>query len=486
VSACRRRRTSRRAADLGAAALLTASAGAAGAAEVHLSGEADAHLVGEVERGRPTVLRRGDEQVTTDAERIVANAGVAGRVHLGEFVDGGLRLDTGDLTWSRGEGFTVGGVTLTDEARETWFLREAWVGVESDEETGGRVELGKRRVTLGDGLLLDDYALGPVVEVFGPSLEGRAGLGWIGEALRPAGAPLVYVEASAAVGTSLSVSLLWARDTGFAEEARAEIEAQLDLRALQRALAREGRATLDCLTPPLAVALDSTLHWMGATLEAEWTGGRGAATTVVGVGDLGMTARLTNETCVALLERRGRATTQSRRHDVRGHAASLAARHHVGGPFYPGIFALYLSGDDPGGDYDGFLAIAPYPERPTLFFDVGAARSVRTPRAATPGVMGRGLRAAGPTLLLAPTEDLSAEVTLAWLESDKPNPATGGTTYGQEVDLRVDFDVSRAVTVFGELAAAHLGDFYPDADGVHLRAAVGLSAGVETEPAGAD
>lgn len=484
----RRRCFQRPAAGLGAAALLATPAGIAGASGIEVTGAADAHLVGEIERGRPTLLRRGDLQSTTDAERVVAIGGLEGRARFGDFVDGGLRFDTGDLTFTRGEGFSVGGVTLTDEARETWFLREAWLGIESDDETGGRAEVGKRRLTLGDGLLLDGYALGPSFEVFGPGAEARAGLGWIGAEVRPTGAPLVYVEASAAVGASVNVSLLWARDTGFAEEARAEIEAQLDLRALQTALARErtGRTALDCLTPPLAVALDSTLHWLGATLEADWPGGRGALTWVTGVGDVGVTARLTNETCVAFLERRGRATARAQRLDVLGHAASLSARHHVGGPFYPGVFALYLTGDETGGDYDGFLAIAPYPARPALFFDVGAARGVRTPRAATPGVMGRGLRAAGPTLLFAPTEDLSADVTLAWLEADVPNPATGGTTYGQEVDVRVDFDATRAVSLFGELAAARLGDFYPDAGGLHLRAALGVSAAVETAPSGPD
>ncbi len=452
------------------------------AAETDFEGAADARLAGELESGRPTVTRRGASLETDDDERLVLLVGLDAQAYLGDHVDLGARVDTGDLTWARGADFTIGGVPPGTEAQETGFLREAWVGFEVGDEVVGRLEAGKHRLTLGDGLLLDGYGLGASAGVDTPVIEARAGLAWIGAELRPSGPPLLFAEFGARLGDTLHLGLLWARDTGFAEEARDEIEAQIDLRALQTALAREraGRTALDCLDPPLAVTLDSTLHWLGATAEAEWTGGRASATWLTGFGELGVSARLQNETCIEFLERRGRPTERAQRLDVLGHAASAEARHHVGGPFYPGLFALWLRGDDEGGEYDGFLAIAPYPVRPALFFDVGATTSLRTQRAATPGVLGHGLRAVGPTLLFAPTEDFSADLTLAWLAADTPNPATGGSTYGQEVDVRLDLDLARSVSLFGEAAVARLGDFYAPAGGTHLRIALGVSAEART------
>ncbi len=428
----------------------------------------DARLAGDVERDRPFVSGSGAQTTFEHSERLTASFGAEGELWLGDHVSLGGRVDTGDLTWAT-DGFTISGRDAAEEARETAFVREAWVAFEVGEDTLLRLEAGRRRATLGAGLLLDDFALGGTAELTRGPLGVRAGALVPGPDLVPAGPPVLFGSVEYAFGVAGRVALLYARDTGAGEEVQADVARQFDLRALEAAAqrGRQGSAVAGaCLDPPPSTSVDAVLNWVGAEFEHQFAGLQLEAAWLTVFGHFDVDARLENERCIELLTRRGRPTSRHAETEALGHAASLSARYHLSGPWYPGVFGVWMSGNagEPGtgGDYEGFLAIAPYPTRPDLFFDVGATSSVRTDRAATAGINGRGVWAFGPTLLFAPTEDLSFEATFAWLFADEPNPATGGSGYGPEVDLRIDLDLDRHFSLFAAGAVTPLGDFYSD------------------------
>jgi hypothetical protein len=428
----------------------------------------DARVAGEIERGRPFVSGDGASTDFEDTERLTASVGAEGELWLGDHVSLGGRVDTGDLSWAS-DGFSISGRKAGEEARKTAFVREAWAAFEFGDAATFRAEAGRRRATLGAGLLLDDLALGGTLELTRGPLGLRAGALVPGPDLVPAGPPVLFATAEYAFGASGRFALLFARDTGAGDEVQADVARQIDLRALDAAAQRGRRASGvagACLDPPPSTQVDAVLHWLGAEFEHQVAGLQVEAAWLTVFGHFDVDARLENARCVELLARRGRATSRHAETEALGHAASLEARYRLSEAWYPGFFGLWMSGNagkpGAGGDYEGFLSIAPYPARPDLFFDVGATSSVRTDRAATAGINGRGVLALGPTLLFAPTEDLSFEGTFAWLLADEPNPATGGRDYGPEIDLRIDFDLNRDFSLFATGAVTPLGDFHPE------------------------
>jgi hypothetical protein len=445
------------------------TAGIGGRASGQMPGWAlDARLAGDVERDRPFLSGDGAHTHFEDTQRLTASAGAEGELWLGDHVSLGGRVDTGDLTWAT-DGFTISGRDAAEEARETAFLREAWVAFEVGEDTGFRAEAGRRRATLGAGLLLDDFALGGTAELTHGPFGVRTGALVPGPDLVPAGPPIFFATLEYAFGAAGRVALLYARDTGAGDEVEADVARQFDLRALDAAAQRGRQASAvagACLDPPPSTSVDAVLNWVGAEFEHQFAGLKVEAAWLTVFGHFDVDARLENERCIELLTRRGRPTSRHAETEALGHAASLGARYHLSGPWFPGFFGLWMSGNagkpGAGGDYEGFLSIAPYPTRPDLFFDVGATSSVRTDRAATSGINGRGVWAFGPTLLFAPTEDLSFEATFAWLFADETNPATGGRDYGPEVDLRIDLDLDRRFSLFAAGAVTPLGDFHPE------------------------
>lgn len=449
---------------------------------------ADGRVLGEVEGDRPELAPNGREGRLADHERLSLRAGLEGELWLGEHLTLGGRTDTGDLTLTDGD-WTLNGrplEDLDDEAGETAFVREAWARLEArpGESSALGLEAGKRRLTLGAGLLLDDTTLGLVADFTRGPFEVRAGFGWPGPELVPPGPPVVHVRAAWAFGFLSRAELLYARYTGTAEAFEEDLARYVEVRALEAAAQRGRAAALAaaaCLEPPPDTDVASVMHWLGAELSWSFPGGQVEAAWLTGFGQVEVDARLRNAACVAVLERRGRATSLRSETEVLGHAATVNARTHLEGALddlWPGLFGIWLSGNagrpGEGGDYEGFVSVAPYPERPTLFFDVGASSSLRTPRAATAGILGRGVLGGGPTLLWAPTETLSAELLLAYLIADTPNPGTDGEAYGPEGDLRVDWDAVDFLSVFASFEAARLGSFYP-VSGTHWRAAAGVA-----------
>ena len=462
--------------------------GAPGGAEAQLvPWSVDARLVGELERDRPYVSPDGRDVEFESTERLVLNAGVEGERWLGEHFGLGGRADTGDLTLAP-EGFSVSGRPLSEEAERTAFLRELWLAFEAGDETTVRLEAGRRRLSLGHDLLLDNYTLGGNVEVEHGALTARLGAAQPGADLVPSGPPVYYATLGYALDAG-DLELLYARDTGAADEVQADVARQVNLSAFANAVGRRAKGqaiAVACLEPPPSTEVGSVLHWVGVSLEHAFRGGQFEAAWLTVFGHFDVETRLKNEQCIDRLERLGRPTSRTTRTDVLGHALSVDARYHLRGPWFPGLFAVWMSGNGAkagsGGDYDGFLSIAPFPRRPVIFFDVGATSSVRTDRAATPGVNGRGVLAAGPTLLLAPTEALSFDATAAWLQADKPNPATNASAYGVEFDLRTDWDFSETGSFFAEVGALRMGDFHPERRLV-WQFAVGCLFVVEGDPA---
>lgn len=450
----------------------------------------DAVSAAEVERSRPYVSADGTLVDFEDTTSVLLRIGGQGEVFLGESVSLGGRLDSGDLTFqAQAPRFSIGGRSAEEEARETAFLREAWAAVEWGEDVTVRLEAGRTRLTLGAGLLLDTEVTGGRVDVDWAPWTLGLGAAIPSPALVPEGPPVLFLTLERSFDAGGRAALLYARDTGAADDVQGEVSRQVDLKALERAAdrARAGQsAAPSCLEPPPTTRVESVMHWLGLELEHTFPGGQLAFAWLTGFGEFDVEVRLANQRCIQLLERRGRATSRTATTEVLGHAAAAQARLKATESMYPGLFVVWLSGNagrpGTGGDYEGFLAIAPFPERPALFFDVGATSSVRTDRAATPGINGRGVLGAGPTLLFAPTEDVSAELVLAWLLADEPNPATSSRDYGPEADLRFDWDVGRRVSVFARGAATPLGAFFPER---HLvwQASMGVQADVEGPPA---
>ncbi len=469
---------------------------AARPAALTLHGAADGRLEGESDRGQPQVSPDGAEATRVSAFRLATLLGLRGDLTWGHHVSGGARLDTGDLAYTWGDtpdvGLTSNGVRVADEARDTAFVREAWLALEVGETASVRVEAGKDRLTLGDGLLLDaePTGLGLAARWDAASLGG--GLTWPGVELLPPGPPVVYAQAEMDGGETGRLGLVWARYTGTGSDLHDEIAAAVDSAAFTRVLQRQrlGRAAaLACLDPPPSVTASSVLNWLGGTFDVSVPHGQLSGALLFDFGHFDTTAQLENARCVAFLEGKKRPTAKTVRTDARGHAAALRGRFHAGGPYYPGFFGLWLSGQAgkaAQGDYGGFLAISPAPERPRLFFDAAAGSTARTFRTATSGVAGRGVIAVGPTLLYAPSERLSVDLTAAWLVADEANPATGSGDLGEEADLRADWELQPAFALFGEVDLLRQGAFYPRTPDpvpgtAEVRFAFGLSFDTDSE-----
>jgi hypothetical protein len=359
------------------------------------------------------------------------------------------------------------GRPAADEARATWFLREAWAGAFLGRNDFAFLRAGRHRFTVADGLVLDDYGLG---------LEARLDLGAVGPPW------------------DLGAALLWpTRDWPGAEERRSPMlvlraDWMLSLFEHLGAFAAFYRDRTGSVADLFSGATVETSAVRLAGLAAGTPAYQDEAVRLAGVLSsgsggsadlawLGLSGRLTADRvhrfafAAALaagsirMESPGAGEIESR---VRGLALSASWEVRLHRDLLAGARFLLLSGDVPPPErariglparYGGFLGVSPWITATNLFFAGGLSETFAARQATAPGVNGRGVL--GPVLRLVyePSSALRVEAKGAWLAAEEVGPL-GGRTYGQEADLGLRWAPLPWLALSAEADFLFPGDFF--------------------------
>ena len=313
---------------------------------------------------------------------------------------------------------TSNGRLLGDELRSTLLLREAWVGATMGKNDFALVRAGRKRFTVGDGFIYDDYGTGVEANLdlgaLGPSFElGAAAFYPTRDFPRAAGltSPLLALRAdwlpSLFEHAGLFLAVFRDRSDSLAPLFQAALA---ESSAVRLGRATVGTADYQTLARRVAVALgaaphsEGTLAWLGTSgslrvlgpVRLDWTGAveRGRLTLGSGAGQVQSDV------------------------DLRGRLAWLRLRGDASRRLELSAFFLYLSGDLPPDErqrlglprqYGGFLGVAPYVTTTNIFFKGGVAESFASRQATAPGVNGRGVLAPGLGATLEPTRALTLD-----------------------------------------------------------------------------
>ncbi len=362
---------------------------------------------------------------------------------------------------------TSNGRSLEDEVRSTLLLREAWAGVALGRNDFAQVKVGRKRFTVGDGFIYDDWAagveatfdlgaLGPSWDVGAslfyptrdfPSLSGTTPL----LALRADYLPSLFEHAG------LFLALYRDRTGSVAELFRGALVESSVVRLADPATSAADRVSEEQL---LAAILGSrpqstgNLAWIGTSgnlrlarrLRLEWTGAL----------DVG---KLTLHLASGAEDVEGK---------IFGQLAHLRLRAQVRRDVELGAFFLFLSGDLPPTEksrrgvsprYGGFLGVAPFVTATNIFFNGGVSESFAARQATAPGVNGRGVIAPGLTASWDPFRSLGVDARAAYLFSEERGPL-GGRVYGPELDLELSWSPARWITLAAEGDVLLPGDFF--------------------------
>ena len=370
---------------------------------------------------------------------------------------------------------TSNGRSFADELSATLLVREAWVGAAVGRNDFAVVKAGRKRFTVGDGFVYDDYGLGLEASfdlgALGPSFDlgaalfyptrdfPRAAGGW--------GSPMLALRADwlPSLFEHAGIFLALYRDrTGSVAELFRGSFAEPSVVALQRAtpgspaFVQEERALVAIVGS--ARESDARLGWVGTSgslaplrgTRLEWTGALCLGEITIGLPDAGVQSDSS----------------------VFGQLAHVAMRTSVGRDVELGGFFLYLSGDLPPTQkarlglperYGGFLGIAPYVTLTNIFFNGGVAETFAARQATAPGVNGRGVIAPGLTASWDPLRSVGLDLRAAWLFADESGPF-GGRSYGPEVDLEVSWSPLEWLRFALEADALVPGNFFPGGDPV--------------------
>ncbi len=368
---------------------------------------------------------------------------------------------------------TANGRPLAEEARDTLFVREAWAEARLGRAGFLSLRAGRQRVSVGDGFVHDDYALGLTADAdlgaIGPQLDCWLGALWPtrgrveGAQLR---SPMLALRAdwTPSLFERAGVFAAWAHDeTGAAS-------------ALLRAATAEAAAVRLRDTAPGTVAYRQAAVVLAAlqsnppagTSDLAWTGlsghlslGRRHEVWWTGAAAFGRIS--------VLVPQQPPAEPYLRDVPVDGLLGRLRWRFAWSPAVSTGAFLVYESGDLPPAEralvalplrYEGFLGVTPYVTDLNLFFNGGIAESFADRRATAPGVNGRGVIAPGLSLAWEPSVELSLEGRGAWLWADQSGPY-GGRVYGVEVDLNASLSPWPWLALLLEADVLFPGDFFP-------------------------
>jgi hypothetical protein len=378
------------------------------------------------------------------------------------------RLTAGQLTSN--------GRPLGNEIAATLLVREAYAAWSFGRAGFATARAGRKRVTVADGFVYDDYATGAEVALdlgaIGPPLSVTASL------FQPtrdfprtvAGvSPLVAVRAdflpSLFERAGLFVAAHRDRTGSVAELFRGALVERL---VGEASAAPAGSAEHVQANHRLAAVLGQRL---GSDATMVWAGTSGKLTPRRGH-RLAWTAGLLRGRIDRVST--GTATEIPLAEDVRldGRLASAAWNVDLGERVGAGAFFLYLSGGTfPAGQaatgtYGGFLGVDPFVTATNLFFAGGLSESFATRQSTAPGVNGRGVTAPGLSLDLDPTDRLGIDLKGAWLVAPVNGP-TGGRVYGTEVDAAVSWAARPWLALAAELDVLWPGSFYAGRETVY-------------------
>jgi hypothetical protein len=351
-----------------------------------------------------------------------------------------------------------------EEARASWFLREAWVGAVAGQNDFAFLRAGRHRFTVGDGFVYDDHGLG---------LDARLDLGAIGPPW------------------DLGAALFWpSRDWPQAEDLRSFVLAfradrmltLFDHVGLFAAWAHDAAGDVPDLfrgaeiedsvfrlrgtAPGSAAYASESLLLAGLLTQAR----RGSADLgFAGVsGNLALARGHRLAFTAAASAGRIRFPQAGAQATVLGGMASAGWEGRVHREVLLGARLLWISGDVPPGQrirlglsrqYGGFLGISPWVTATNLFFSGGLSETFAARQASAPGVNGRGVFGPIASASWEPSERFRAQLKGAFLAAPEAGPY-GGRVYGPEADLNLRWSPLRWLALSLEADALWPGDFY--------------------------
>ena len=358
---------------------------------------------------------------------------------------------------------------IETEISATLFVREAYGAVSFGRAGFATARVGRKRVTVADGFVYDDYATGAElaldVGAIGPPLSLTASL------FQPTRDLPRRVQG---ISPFLAVRADWL--PSLFEHAGVFLAAHRDrtgsIAELFRGALVERLVTVVEQAPPDSAELVAANHRLAAVLgqrlesdaSMAWAGTSGRLLPWRGQ-RLGWTAALLRGQIDRVAT--GSATELVLAHDVKldGRLLSVTWDSDLGKRVRLGAFFLYLSGgtfpagQDTTGSYGGFLGIAPFITATNLFFAGGLSESFAARQSTAPGVNGRGVAAPGLSLSFDPTDALGLDLRAAYLTAPVNGP-TGGNVYGTEVDGGFSWSVRPWLVLGAELDVLWPGSFY--------------------------
>jgi hypothetical protein len=373
---------------------------------------------------------------------------------------------------------TSNGRPFEEELRSTLLLREAWVGAALGRNDFALVRVGRKRFTVADGYVYDDWgtgaeasfdlgALGPSWDVgaalFYPSRDwpNGAGLGSVMLAVHADFLPSLFEHAG------LFAAFFRDRSNQLVELFRGSLAEPSVVR-----LQSSSPGSADYIAESRLLTLQLDRPFTGDA-DVGWAGTSGSLT--IGRARLELTAALAfgevtipDVTLVTVSADAVRTQTRYQPTTLFGQLARLRLGVPIGEAFHLDGFFLFLSGDVPPAEkaregsaarYGGFLGVSPFITETNLFFNGGVAESFASRQATAPGVNARGVVAPGLAASYAPSPQVTLAARGAWLTAAAPGPF-GGRVYGPEVDLNATYSPTSWLTLVAEADALFPGDFF--------------------------
>jgi hypothetical protein len=361
----------------------------------------------------------------------------------------------------------MNGRPASDEIGNTALVREAYVAYSFGKAGFATVRAGRKRTTIGDGLIHDDYAtgveLGLDLGALGPSWALGVGayqptrdFPWTVHGV----SPVLVVRAdwlpSLFERAGVFAAALRDRSGSVGEILRGAVVEQR-VGSLDQALGTStepaaARSLARTLAAPLAS--DASLAWLGTSgslaplrrVKLGWTLAvqRGTLHQLTTTGPAGGDLQLLSDL------------------PLRGGVASLRLDLDLGDRVTLSPSFLYETGappPSPDRPYGAFIGIVPYVTTTNLFFDGGLSETFAARQASAAGVNGRGVVAPAVAITFDPWEKVTLQGKAAWLRADVEGPF-GGLVYGTEADLTLTWS-PRPWLLFGaEADVMWPGDFY--------------------------
>lgn len=367
---------------------------------------------------------------------------------------------------------TANGRPVAQEFGRTLFVREAYLSWSFGKNDFATVRGGRKRFSVADGYVYDDYGSGLGVDLdlgaLGPSFDVGADLVTPTRDFKRPGSPispLLSLHADWLPSLFEHAGLFFAayRDvTGSVAELFRSAALEPYVVQLQGAVA--GTSGYQLAAQGLARTLGfpaqstATLVWLGTSGNLFPRRGHSLAWTAAIV--RGQASGLLYD---PIFENPDRTFD----FDVAGSLVSLRYTLDLPRDTRAGAFFLYETGGSPPQAaaaagrpvYRGFVGISPYVTTTNIFFNGGFAESFAARQATAPGMNARGVIAPGLTFGWEPSLDFDVDARGAWLFADEPGPY-GGVTYGPEADLNVTWSPTEHL-VFGlEADVLVPGDFF--------------------------